>query len=372
MKKNRLIALLAVVLCFAVPLPSCKLHRKVETKETEEEEETEDETESETESSTDSLITPLMQVYSLDQFISDGSIFAENVAVPTPTPIPVNQTTLGLTNEDVGYYSGALENATIVDNEYFRFTITSVEMTDTVYNVKFQVENKSDTPYTINFLDSIMDNEVSSKYYYYSDFVLEPHKVYDDENDFGKFFEGYNGQAPARLSFLLLATTSSSDMPRPVLWEKNGSTYNFVAVNLFPQGEDAFHYEDPEISDESSIVYDSEGIQVRIDSFDISTDYFSITFTVLNKTNTYVRYSLRDGMITLDQTVFENKTLDTCYVAPYGNVRSVYKIKLGDINSAGMNPNLVKTVSFDVRANYLDEEISVLMESVIKKEVTFG
>ena len=76
MKKNRLVALLAVVLCFAVLLPSCKLHRKVETKATEEEEETEDETESETDTSTAALITPLMQVSSLDQFISDGSIFA--------------------------------------------------------------------------------------------------------------------------------------------------------------------------------------------------------------------------------------------------------------------------------------------------------
>lgn len=371
MKKNRLIALLAVVLCFAVLLPSCKLHRKVETKATEEEEETEEETESETDISNASLVTPLMQVYSLDQFISDGSIFAENVPIPTPTPIPVNQTTLGLTNEDIGYFSGPLENATIVDNEYFRFTIISVEMTDTKYNVKFQFENKTDNPYSISFLNSIMDNE-SSEWYYYTDNVLEPHTVYDDENDFGVFFEGYHGQVPTRLSFLLLATVSSSNMPHAVLWESDGATYNFVPVNLYPQGEDAFHYVEPEISDDSSIVYDSDGIQLRIDSFDVDSNSFDIHYTIVNKTNKYVMFSLSDKKIMLDQTVFDNAALSTCYVAPYGNVRGSYQVLLDDINSAGMDPNMVKTVSFNVRACYLDEEISVLMEAIIKKEVTFG
>ena len=371
MKKNRLIALLAVVLCFAVLLPSCKLHRKVETKATEEEEETEDETESETDTSTSALITPLMQVSSLDQFISDGSIFAENVPVPTPTPIPVSQTTLGLTNEDIGYFSGPLENATVVDNEYFRFTIISVEMTDTKYNVKFQFENKSDSPYNINFLNAIMDNE-SSNWYYYTDSVIEPHTVYDDENDFGIFFEGYSGQVPTRLSFLLLATTTSSNMPRPILWEKDGLNYNFVPVNLFPQGEDAFHYAEPEISDDSSIVYDSDGIQFRIDSFDVDSNTFDIKYTIVNKTNMYVMFSVSDGKITLDQTVFDNAAFNTCYIAPYGNVRSDYQVLLTDLNSAGVDPNMVKTVSFNVRASYLDEDISVLMEAIIKKEVTFG
>ena len=369
MKKNRLIALLAVVLCFAVLLPCCKLHRKVETKATEEEEETEEETESETESTT-SLAISQMQVYSLDQFISDGSIFAENVPVPTATPIPVAQTSLGLTNEDVGYFSGALENATIVDNEYFRFTITSVEMTDTAYNVKFQVENKTDTPYTIFFLDSIMDNE-STNWYYYSDSVIEPHTVYEDENDFAVFFEGYNGQVPTRLSFLLLATTAD-DLPRAVLWGKDDSTYNFVPVNLFPQGEEAFHYEELEIPDDSSIVHDSEGIQLRIDSFDVDDNSFDINFTVLNKTNKYVMFSLSDGKITLDQTVFNNTMLNTSYVAPYGNVHYVYQVSLDKMNSAGVVPSMVKTVSFNVKASYLDEDISVLMEAEIKKEVTFG
>ena len=107
MKRQRLVAIISVLLCIAL-LPSCKLHRKQKVTETEEEETLDDEeTEADSSELTEASLSYLMNVSSLDQFISDGSIFAENVPVPTPTPIPVNQTTLGLTNDVDGYFSSA-------------------------------------------------------------------------------------------------------------------------------------------------------------------------------------------------------------------------------------------------------------------------
>ena len=370
MKKNRLVALLAVVLCFAVLLPSCKLHRKVETTAAEEEEETEDETESETDASTASLVTPLMQVYSMDQFISDGSIFAENVPVPTATPIPVNQTLLGQTNEDDGYFSGPLENATIVDNEYFRFTIVSAETVDGQYTIKAQFENKSDIPYNLFWRDVKVDNYVGHLSVITE--TVEPHKVLDFENSINKeYFPGYDGQEPTRISFYLQAKPLNPD-DSAVLTVVDDAGKPSVAVNIFPKGEEAFHYEEPALSDTSSIVYDSDGIRLQIDDFELTDSYFFIHYTFVNKTNVYAMAYLKDSCITLDSTVFDVGSLQACYIAPYGCYEGSYFVDVNSIQNAGLVPTDIKTVSIPVFAFYLGAANSILMDTDVKKEVTFG
>ena len=367
MKKNRLIALLAMVLCFAVLLPCCKLHRKVETTVTEEE--TEEETESESEATT-SLAPSLMQVYSLDQFISDGSIFAENVPVPTATPIPVVQTALGLTNEDDGYYSGALENATVVDNEFFRYTIISVETTDEAYNLNVEFENKTDIPFSLFIMNPFIDG-YSVQMTFITE-VIEPHKVIADVISFEKEdFPLYDGREPTRVSFLIAPNPLDSN-DTVYLSEIGGFKYTYAAVSLFPQGEDAFHYTDPDISDTSSIVYDTDGICLQFDSFEIGTDYFKINYTFVNKTNVYVMAYLKDGRITLDTTVFDTGYLQSMYVAPYGVYKSNFSVSLNDINNAGLVVGDVKTVSVPLYAKYLASDDSVLVDTDVKKEVTFG
>lgn len=370
MKKNRLIALFAVVLCFSVLFSGCKLHRKVETEATEEEEEAEDETESETAGTTDSLVTSLMQVYSLDQFISDGSIFAENIPVPTATPIPVNQTLLGQTNEDDGYFSGPLENATILDNEYFRYTNVSVETTDEAYIINAQFENKSDIPYSLVMSDITVNNYAEQ--IKFGSEVVEPHKVLDDVTKIDKQnFPWYDGQEPTRISFLLQSNPlDKSDFA--ALTENDDSRSNYVAVNLFPQGEEAFHYEDPALSDTSSIVYDSDGIKMQIDYFKIADYTFEIHYTMVNKTNTYVMAYLKDNSITLDTTVFDTDAVQACYIAPYGCVAGKYSVSLDAIQTAGLISNEIKSVSIPVIAFYLGADKSILMDADVKREVTFG
>ena len=109
MRRSRIVALLASILCVSVLLPSCKLHKKTSTEGNTIDTEETDETPRATRASETTV--PSMMVTSLDQFITDGNVFSEDLPLPTPTPIPFNPISLGYTNEDDGYFSGTLENA---------------------------------------------------------------------------------------------------------------------------------------------------------------------------------------------------------------------------------------------------------------------
>lgn len=376
MKRQRFLTIIAFMLCIFMLMPSCKLHRKQAATEPEDEEEEIDEEEKEaaksTASESDDSDTPvfLMNVTSLDQFISDGSIFAENVAVPTPTPIPVTQTPLGLTNDVDGYFSGPLENATIVDNEYFRFTIFSAEATDQGYIVKSEFENKSDVAYKLYLRNPIVNNECNDLVYYTD--VIEPHKVVPDETNFGDCFANYDGSVPTRISFLMLAVEISGTNPAVLADPVNH--LNYIPVNIFPQGEDAFHYEPYEPGPSSDIVYDSEGAEFILDSFDVTNGKLMINYTFINKTTDYVQLLLDDGMITLDKTVI-NVGSQAIYIPPYGRQTGVFTVSSADLQLAGVDPNMVKLVSLPLKANSLNDVehgIKVLWETIIKKEVHLG
>ncbi len=370
MKRQRLVAIISVLLCIAL-LPSCKLHRKQKVTETEEEETLDDEeTEADSSELTEASLSYLMNVSSLDQFISDGSIFAENVPVPTPTPIPVNQTTLGLTNDVDGYFSGPLENATVVDNEFFRFTIISSEATPDGYIVKSEFENKTDVPYQLYLRNPIFNNECNDRIYYTD--VINAHTVFPDETNFIDCFENYDGSVPTRISFLLLAVPTA-DSQIAVLADPVNKL-NYIPVNLFPQGEDAFRYEPAELPPDSSILYDTEGAQFIIDHFEVNDMNFSVYYTFINKTTDYLQFLLDDEAITLDKMVF-NVGPQAIYVPPYGRQTGVFKVPSDSITSAGLDPYHIKLVSIPLKANSLNDVehgIKVLWETVVKKEVDFG
>lgn len=368
MKRQRLIAIISVILCVAL-LSSCKLHRKQKATETEEETSEEDETE-ESSSETTPSFQYLMNVGSLDQFISNGEIFAENVALPTPTPIPVTQTSLGLTNDVDGYFSGPLENATVVDNEFFRFTIVSSEATPDGYIVKSEFENKSDVAYTLYLRNPIFNNECNDRVYYTD--VINAHSVLEDETNFIQCFKEYDGTVPTRISFLLLAVPASSDQTAVLADPVN--KLNYVPVNLFPQEEAAFHYEPEELPEDSEIVYDTEGAQFVIDRFEVSDTRFCVYYTFINKTTDYLQFLIDDGEITLDKTVFKvgNQAI---YVPPYGRQTGLFSILTDDIKEAGLDPYQIKLVSLPIKANSLNDVehgIKVLWETIIKKEVSLG
>lgn len=370
MKRQRLVVIISVILCFAL-LPSCKLRRKQKVTETEEESLVDDETEeSEDPSLTDESFAYLMNVSSLDQFISDGSIFAENVPVATPTPIPVTQNSLGLTNEVDGYFSGPLENATVVDNEFFRYTIISSQATPDGYIVIAEFENKTDVAYKLYMRNPILNNECNDLIFYTN--VVEPHSVYEDETNFIQCFENYDGTVPTRISFLLLAVPIAEKQVAVLADPVN--RLNYIPVNLFPQGEDAFHYEPAEIPPESSIMYDTEGAQFIIDRFEVNDSSFSIYYTFINKTTNYLQFLLNDEVITLDKIVFQAGP-QAIYVPPYGRQTGVFTVSSDKIRSAGLDPYQIKLVSIPLKANSLNDVengIKVLWETVVKKEVDLG
>ena len=374
MKRQRLVAIICVILCIAL-LPSCKLRRKQKATESEEEESLEDDETEDTSEDTSSepeqtSFAYFMNVASLDQFISDGYIFAENVPVPTPTPIPVNQTSLGLTNDDDGYFSGPLENATVVDNEYFRFTIISAEATPDGYIVKSEFENKSDVAYTLYLRNPIFNNECNDRVYYTD--VINAHSVLEDETNFIQCFENYDGSVPTRISFLILAIPASDNQIAVLADPVN--QLNYIPVNIFPQGEDAYHYEEQELPPESSIMYDTEGAQFIIDSFEVSDTRFSVYYTFINKTTDYLQFLLNDGEIMLDKMMFKAGN-QAIYVPPYGRQTGVFSVLADDIKAAGMDINQIKLVSLSLKANSLNDVehgIKVLWETIVKKEVELG
>ncbi|MBO4475030.1 MAG: hypothetical protein J5750_09005 [Clostridiales bacterium] len=373
MKRSRIVKIIAILLCSAVLLPSCGLRRKettTKTKQTEEETD-EDETDSSKDDPSGPSVQMLMHVDSLDDFISDGSIFAENVPVATPTPIPVRQTSLGLTNDVDGYFSGPLENATVVDNQYFRFTIVSAELTDTSYTITSEFENKSDVPYTIYWRNPVMNNECS-EYYLYTEEAIEPHTVLTDVTDFAFCFKGFDGSEPTRLSFLLLAIPVSNTLTAALAKAADSDcTLNYIPVTLFPQGEDAFVYVDEPIGTESTIMYDSEGAEFIIDSFDASDSSFEVYYTFINKTTKYIQLCLDDGQIILDKTIFDVGT-QAIYIPPYGRVSSSFYVSGSTIDAAGFKPTDFKTVSIPLLANCLNDDVSVLWDTVVKKEIDYG
>ena len=357
-------------------LPSCGLRRKESTSKTRQtEEETDDE---ETDDTSDDPVVPntgaVMNVKSLDAFISDGSIFADNVPVPTPTPIPVKQSTLGLTNEDDGYFSGPLENATIVDNEFFRFTIVSAVLDGNSYTITSEFENRTDVPYTLYFRNPILNNE-STEYYFYMESAVEPHTVYTDVTDYPSVFKEFDGTEPTRIAFLLLAVPVSSNLDANLarsLSDPN-KTLNYIPVTLFPQGEDAFVYEDAPLGQDSTIVYDSDGAEFIIDSFEVNDYDFRVNFTFVNKTSEYIVLMIEDGTITLDKTVFDTGNQFN-YIPPYGRLSSCFSISISTIKEAGLEPTALKSISIPLIAQSLNNgnDFKVLWETVIKKEINFG
>ncbi|MBO4926812.1 MAG: hypothetical protein J5379_00980 [Clostridiales bacterium] len=369
MKRINFSALISVLLCVMVLCTSCGLHRKETTKKTKVKEETEEE---ETDESTDETENPqsvaLMKVDTLDAFISDGSIFAENVPIPTPTPIPVTQSPLGLTNDVDGYFSGPLTNASIVDNEFFRYTIISVELTDTTYVVNAEMENKTDVPYILYFRDPIMDN-MSTDWYVYTD-TIEPHTVLEDTTDFASIFEDFDGSEPTRLSFLILAIPN--DDSQIAILADPVDKLNFIPVNIFPQGEDAFVYQEKPLDPEAMIVYDSEGGQLVIDSFETTEGgQFRVNYSFINKTGDYIQLKLEDGTMTLDKMVFDVGHQST-YAAPYSRVTGQFYVSGTLTTEAGVDPNSVKRVSLPLIAKSLTQDFKVLWQSTITKEVVFG
>ncbi len=372
MKKQRFIAIISLMLCFMMVLPSCKLRRKGSTAPTEEEE-TEEESDIESEDQSDAEITDAtafqMNVTSLDQFISDGSIFAENVPIPTPTPIPVNQTSLGLTNDVDGYFSGPLQNATVVDNEFFRFTIISSEVTADQYIINAEIENKSDVPYKLRMLNPVFDNGCAAPNFMYESETIEPHQVLYDVTNFALCAENYAGVEPTRLAFLLLAIPSNSKqtavLADPVL------LLNYIPVTLYPQGEDAFHYEERPLDPNSTIVLDNEGAQFVIDSFELQDKKLVVNYTFINKTTDYIKLQLEGGQITIDQIVFETG-IQALYIPPYGRQKGCFEIRTSLITDAGLDPAQVKTISIPLQAKSLNDELKVLWDTVIKKEIDFG
>ncbi len=372
MKKSRLVAIICLMLCFTMLLPSCKLRRKGSTVTTEEEEDLDEDTEDDSKEAAEQVTDAtafLMSVTSLDQFISDGSIFAENVAVPTPTPIPVNQTPLGLTNDVDGYFSGPLQNATIVDNEFFRFTIISSEVTPDAYIVTAEMENKSDVPYKLRMYNPITDNGCADPYFIYESDTVEPHQVLNDVTNFATCIKDYNGTEPTRLAFLLLAVPVNRDQTA-VLADPN-LQLNYIPVTIFPQGEDAFHYEDAPLDPNSMIVFDSEGAEFIIDSFELADNKFCVNYTFINKTTDYIKLQLDGGQMTIDQIVFDTG-IQALYIPPYGRQVGCFAVSQTTITEAGLDPNLIKTVSIPLQAKSLNDELKVLWDTVIKKEIDFG
>lgn len=380
MKKSKLVKFIAILLCFMLLVPSCGLRRKDSTTVEEEDEDFDDEEEEEKNTqkknsdSDDPTANVMMYVNSLDQFISDGSIFAENMPVATPTPIPVQQTLLGLTNEDDGYFSGPLNNASIVDNENFVFTIISADMEDTEesgkqYVIRFHMENKSDVPYTVIFRDPVLDN-MCTNFDVYTDTksVIAPGGDYDDFLEYSSLFDDFDPSVePTRIAFVLIAAPSVKGAQAYL--SPTELARNYVTVTLFPQGESAFVYKPRELSDTSEIIYDNDGGQFAINYFETTSYCLYIHYTYTNKTNEYV-YLMVDGDITLDKKMFNAENIYS-YIAPFSQEEGKYSIKLTDIEAAGMNVTDIKFVSIPLLAASLNG-LSILWDADVKSKVIMG
>ncbi len=363
MRRSRIVALLACVLCVSMLLPSCKLHKKTSTEDSTIDTEETDETPRTTRVSETTV--PSMMVTSLDQFITDGNVFSEDLPLPTPTPIPFTQISLGYTNEDDGYFSGALENATIVDNDLFRFTIVNTEVSQEAYIVNSQFENKSDVPYRLKFLNPTFDGCAVEDSYVTE--ILEPHKVLDDVTNFTATIANYGGTEPDQIAFLLLAIPIDTSMSASIQFEKN-----YVPCMLFPHGEEAYIFQDRVEVSGSSILYDSEVGQFAIDQFEISELYFSVTCSFLNKSSEYVMLRATNGQVMLDDTYFDLASSTAVYVAPYSRLTYSYTVSLSSIEGSGIDPQEVKLFSMNLEADTLYYDIAEMWESLIRKEIVFG
>lgn len=353
-------------------LSSCGLHKKQATKATEEEEEIEDEEEDDKDPSGSTAPEFSMNVTKLHQFISDGSIFAENVPVATPTPIPMKQEYLGLTNDDDGYFSGDLTDAVVVDNEYFKFVIKSAEVTDEGYIVTSEFTNKSDVPYKLYMHDVVVNNVcMDADHFFVTDSAIEPNKVYTDVTNFASAFyeEPYDFTVPTRISFLMIAGPTV-DGKTAVLADPVNQL-NYIPVNLFPQGEDAYVYEEKPLGSTSKIIYDSEGTQLIIDSFDLTDSSLIINYTYINKTSDYIQLRLDDHAITIDKMVYEVGS-QAAFIPPYSRRTGNFTVGRSVIEESGLDPNSLHLASIPLRADSLYNGVMVLWQTTIKTEIEYG
>jgi len=369
MKKSKIIRFLSVMLCVSlltVSLSACKKSSGKTSRTTEEE--TEEET---TEATTKATVpVPSMKVDSLDQFISDGSLYAEDVVLPTPTPIPVQQTPLGLENDGNGYYSGSLENVNVIDTKNFRYTITKIEHDDEHYYVYGEFENKTDYTYSLHFKNPTVDNECNS-FYFTLDEPIQPHTTVPDLTDFAKCVKDYHGQEFTRISFLLLAIDSLK-VGKTMPISETGN--NYILVNLFPQGEDKYVYEESPLPEGADIVVDTEGTLLSIDSFELlGTDpgRIYIHYTIRNKTADYIQFKLKDESMMFDDTVFDGLGHQSTYVAPFTTISDYFSISLENFDKVKIDPHNVKSLSLPVIVNSLTDDIKVMWERIIKVEVGF-
>lgn len=374
MKRQRLLAAVSIILCFMMLLPSCQMHKKQATEETEEEEEDIDDEDDDDDSdpSGSSGLDFSMNVTKLHQFISDGSIFAENVPVPTPTPIPMNQGKLGFTNDDDGYYSGDLTDAVIVDNEYFRFVIKSAEVTDEGYIITSEYLNKSNVPYKLYLHDVVINNNcMDTDNWYITDFAVEPNKPYTDVTNFADACneEPYDFTVPTRISFLMIAGPTvdgkSAVLADPV------NQLNYIPINLFPQGEDAYVYEEKPLGPSSEIIYDSEGTQLIIDGFDLTDSKFVIDYTYINKTSDYIQLRLDDQSLTLDKMVYDVGS-QAAFIPPYSRRTGHFTVERSVIEESGLDPSALHLASIPLRADSLNNGVMVLWQTTIKTEIKYG
>lgn len=365
MKRSRILAFIASILCMAMLLPSCnKLHKKTTTERTEETDDTE-----ETGAPIETQPSATMIVTSLDQFISDGGIFSEDVKLPTPTPIPYSQLPIGLTNDDDGYFSGPLVNASIVDNEFFRYTIISTEVTQTSYIVNAEFENKTDEPYSLVLLHPAINNCSCAEYRFVTE-VIEPHTVLQDTTDFAQCFPDFDGTEPNRIAFLLKSNPVSSGLIVPLFDSERKA--NYVPCVLFPQGEENFSFQDREEVSGSSVLYDSEVGQFTIDSFEVSDGYLVVNYSYLNKSPEYVMLSAGNDQVLIDDYYFDIEQGALLYIPPYSRQTKEYYVRVSDLENNGIDPSQVRFISIDLEAKTLYYGILDMWNSTVRGEIVFG
>ena len=366
MKRSKWITVLATLLACSFLFSACSSSNKTSRRTTASEEETEESTQETTEP-----VVPTINVSSLDQFLSDGSLFAEDVPVPTPTPIPVKQTKLGMENNGKGYFSGMPENATIIETKYFRYTIFDIKKTDTSYEVNGEFENKSDKAYKITLRNIAIDSIATTSRFFLQD-PIEPHTKVPDTTDFATALEGYHGQDFSRISFLILASDPDQSANATIPISDDGS--NYVLINLFPQGEDAFKYEEKTLSEDSKVIFDSDGALFSVDGFEYTHSAISssmtIKYTFVNKTADYIQFKLLEQKIMLDDKEVEIGH-QSIYIPPFASLEGNFYVSNSALEGTGINPENVKMVIIPVIANSLTDGIKVLWQKSIKTEVTY-
>lgn len=368
MKHSKWITVLTVLLACSFLLSACSSSNKSSRRSTASEEETEESSQQET---TEPEV-PTINVSSLDQFLSDGSLFAEDVPVPTPTPIPVKQTKLGMENDGKGYFSGMPENTTIIETKYFRYTIFDIKKTDTSYEVNGEFENKSDKAYKLTLRNVAIDSVATTTRFYLQD-PVEPHTKVPDTTDFATVVEGYHGQDFSRISFLILASDPDTSKNATIPISDDGS--NYVLINLFPKGEDAFRYEEKAIDEDSKIIFDSDGALFSVDGFEYThsavSSSMTIHYTFVNKTADYIQFKLLEQKIMLDNVEVEIGH-QSIYIPPFASLSGDFYVSNSALEGTGINPANVKMVIIPVIANSLTDGIKVLWQKSIKTEVTYS